>query len=660
MPLDYRQLLEIATNTKPWKRPTGDSALPSGYVDTTANHKPDPTPTPAASINNKSVANTNEINETAAPADAPPPAEEIDEADPGATAPATDGLHERRLLDALYLDVFGEYENGHAVIFATHETRRKLDVIDKPDRITYARLLQLAGPPVKNIVARGNDPDENLNRVPLSQVQNAICYFAGYRRLTDQSLNGPGVWPIKDVDGHRQPGVVLVGAREAAEWNPMTETLTRVTHARSGGRLLDFSLAFPWYQFETMEHYLHQAADKDWVNDVIQEAADQFSRWRWKDAQAPFIMVGLVLAVWVQTVWVWRPQVAITGATKTGKSILLETLSAMFGHLGVRSSKSSAAGIRQAVQSSAKAVFVDEFEDSKHREEVLDMVRASSRGDAVLRGTSNQRGVTFILNHIFFLAAIEIGLQRAPDRNRYITMELIEPLPHNRGKLTLASTEELRLLGQKMLAIAVRYVDEARKLAVRLKRQRHKGVDTRVVESYAVPAAILAAAGSYDDEHANQILGRMLGVMGEEDQTVSDEEDLINAVLSATVRLSGGHEKMVSELLRPRSVDNLEILSRYGIGVINGSNLPRSKYEPKEYLFYDNTAVRKRLLSGTLWERQSLVDILGRIPGAVKDRPRIWGRRPSGVSLPMDYLEKNFLGDGTEILGEKKTNWEEW
>jgi septin family protein len=116
----------------------------------------------------------------------------------------------------------------------------------------------------------------------------------------------------------------------------------------------------------------------------------------------------------VQSIWDFRPQVAIVGATNSGKTVLFNTLVSIFGGLSLKSSLSTASGIRQAIKTSSQIVLCDEFEDSKFRVEILEMLRTSSRGDKILRGTTNQRGVEFGLQHIAWVAAIEVGLKNGP------------------------------------------------------------------------------------------------------------------------------------------------------------------------------------------------------------------------------------------------------
>ena len=97
----------------------------------------------------------------------------------------------------------------------------------------------------------------------------------------------------------------------------------------------------------------------------------------------------------------------MTGSTNTGKSTMFNTLADIFGRLLVKSSNSSAAGIRQSIGRSAKAVLCDEFEKSRHRpQEILEMLRSSSRGEKVIRGTTWQKA-----------AAIRIAAYRVDRRD---------------------------------------------------------------------------------------------------------------------------------------------------------------------------------------------------------------------------------------------------
>ena len=575
---------------------------------------------------------------------------------------------ERRTLSSLHLDVLGEHDTGTIVLFAYDANRKKTVELREPDRLSYAKLLQIAGAPVKQKVVRdGEDSSDNHDKYSLAEVKNAICYLAGQRRLHAQSLHGIGCWRSVTRAGRPTPGVVLVGAGEAAEWHDDTHTLTREVHPYVGGRLLNISSSEHWYDFELLSTHLSQCAQStDFANGVIAELVEILRRWQWRTPADPAAVAGLILATWIQTLWTWRPQVAVVGKTKAGKSILFETLSSLFGRCAVRSSLSSAAGIRQSIESSAVAVFCDEFEASQERQKIYEMVRASSRGDVILRGTTSQRGVRFQTRHMFWVASIESGMTRAPDRNRFCEIELIRPAPADAGKLVVPDPAALHDLGQRLLAVAVFSACRAVDLANRLKTMKIDGVDDRLIESYSVPAAILSVAGGGDESKAQTILERLLGGV-ERCGEHSDEADLLQTILASTIRIEAEKVSMtVTELLNSSQPDHRAILERHGIAKSFERVGPRSNEtwqgtiaemvtQPK-VLFLAPAIVQQRLLSDTQWRGQNIEQILARVPGAQKIRRRLAGMKYRGVGVPLSYIESELFGVGDQELDEIEEN----
>ena len=549
-----------------------------------------------------------------------------------------------RIADALSIDVLGERENGIIVMFAYHEGQRKTVEQRDTDRISYARLTQIAGDPVEKCV----DPpgaEGDHNKFSLDQVRTALCYLGGQKQIGDQTLVGVGCWQPQDDQGDDVPGVVAVGAGESAVWDG--KTLNRVARPRAGGRLLKFSNSEPWYHFPQLAANL-DTCNPEWAQVSIERLAEIFAQWRWKNQEfSPMVVAGLVMASWVQTMWHWRPQVSITGASEAGKSLLFETLGYIFNGLAIRSSKSSAAGVRQAIGTTGKIVLCDEFEEDQHRDALLEMIRASSRGDKILRGTTGQQTKTFVTQHIFWVTAIEVALDRAPDRNRFVSLELLRPVKEMEGKLTPPPPSELHDLGQRLLAIAIKHIVTARPLARRLRAREFPAIDPRVVESYAVPAAILATAIGLSEDGAAGVLGSMLTTATAEDQDVSDEEELVQAILRAEMRSGDNREVMnVAKAIVGITDPSLaETLQRHGIGIVYDNNTGRDLQEQNEtrYLFIDDRAVRGRLLRGTKWQNQDIKAILGRLPGANLGQHRLGSRKPRGVKIPMAVLEKRFL-----------------
>jgi len=387
----------------------------------------------------------------------PVKSESLDVNDPAATH------FEKELLQEIGLDVLGEVPDSQGAVKVFSVDHKKTAVISDVARLSFERLSMICGPTIKAKVSDGNESGEGYS---ISQVRKAIALTAGYRRLENDAESGPGCWEGQSRPDGPNDSIILVGAGEAAKWDG--RALERITRPECGGRLLDIGSSDPWFDFNEQAALIQDCTPREFAESAISEAVELFSRWHWPaKSESAIVVVGLILASWIQTVWAWRPQVSITGQSNSGKSTLFEALGGIFGRLCFRSSKSSAAGIRQRLGNSATICLLDEFEDSKQRQEILNMIRAASRGDLTVMGTVRHRHAQFTLRHIFWMAAIESGLSRAPDVNRSINLEMLAPLPEMAGKLVCPPAADLWALGQRLLAVAVRNGIAARDMTVR-------------------------------------------------------------------------------------------------------------------------------------------------------------------------------------------------
>lgn len=568
---------------------------------------------------------------------------------------------EDEIAEALQIDVLGELsgDRPHPVLFSLRH--RKLVTIGDIGTLRYPNLLQICGDPAKERVfeASTEAPDGMYS---FRDVKNAIAYLAGLQRIADFQMTGSGVWPGIDFDGDPDGTVVLVGVGEGAVVDG-DGRVSRVIHPRCNGRILEFesNVRDQWYDYAFLQKTLGDYTQK-WAESVIDECSTLFARWRWAHERMPVLATGLVMTTWLQTLWDWRPMVEVTGATSTGKSMLLKTIGEMLGPLCELSSRSSAAGVRQTIQQSGKVVMMDEFEKSREREKVLEYVRASSRGDAVLMGQTHQKVKRFRLQHVIWVGAIETGLIKAADRNRFVSLELLKPLPGQEGRLATPGRPELWTLGQQLLAIGLRNAMAAKAMAIRLKSVRLEGVDARYIESYSVPAAIITCAVGGDDAMATGFLRQIMETMSDDSRQVSDEEDLLHDVLRSTIRLGPSEEYSVVRMLeqwRERE-DFREALQRNGIG-LQYSRAGRSSASwygaDDEWLFLDSKDVSTKLLAKTArdeWSGKNLANILRRISGARAEQRSLAGRRVYGVLIPMGTIRAKFFGagdDGEESAG---------
>lgn len=558
------------------------------------------------------------------------------------------------MMKRIQLDVLGEDDMGNVHVFSIYY--RKTDKIRDVSRLQRSRLLQLCGVPGLCIQDMGEERIAGTLR--LKDVRDAIGLLAGRRRVTGGDLAGQGVWQGLTAEHEESETIVLVGANEAARLNG---TFERVLSPRVDGLLLDLSDPDPWYDLPKLQEYVAACrGSREWAEGVLDQASDLFGQWCWKNdrpnEQPDTLLVTLLAcATWAQTLWGFRPLVAITGPSNSGKTSFFLLLEALFGKLALRSSSSSAAGILQHVRRSAKIILLDEFEDSIHRKKVLELFRLSSRGDKRLMGTTTHSGQDFNLQHIPWVAAIEVNLKREPDRNRFITLELLKPPADRFTKgLTMPSPEKLADLGQKMLAVALCHAPAARRLAAKLKSCRPTDAfgetmaDDRVIEAYAVPAALLACIRGEGEKEGLLALRTLLGGVEKAEQGRTDELALLEVILEAHVDCGHGRRLAVSQIVFGdiETFDaNKVALERSGIRLGADRTGPLTNPQAARWLFIAPGPVSANLLRSTDWAYQKIETILKRLPGAKPDRKEIADKKATGVSIPMEFLVKTF---GTE------------
>lgn len=562
-------------------------------------------------------------------------------------------FNERRCMEDLQLDVLGKTEYQKVKIFSRFY--RQTETVT-PSRMKYEELLEVAGLPARDKVMDSISGDLPPGMYSMRDVRRAISLLAGYRKIDGDTELGAGVWNGLDDLGNPNHSVVVVGSNQAADWNG-DKTLRRIEHPLARGHLLNFETGSKmWYDFDNLSRLLQKAKDKNFRVQAMNDCINLFRKWRWKnEVSAPIILTGLVFATWVQTLWEWRPQVSVIGPTSSGKSMFCKAVSGLFGSLAETCSDSTAAGIRQLIENSARVILFDEFdaEDKKQLEEqqkILKMLRASGRGDAIFRGTSNQKGKKFTLRHIVWVLGIQIASPREADRNRYISTELLPPLATAKGRLVLPPNSELGELGQRILASAIYCIHDARRLAASLKDCRIPGVSDRVVESYAVPAAMLAAIEGAGEEEAKGLLQEMLKEIAKEDHSgTSDEQTLMADILGAQIQI-GPDRFSVAQLLetvlkrQSKHEQAASALESRGIK-IDRFTVPGSKLftgDPCFLVAYP--IIAEHLIKNTKWGGQAIDQILKRLPTAVHSRRRVGGQRVQTVGISLDYLKTEYLG----------------
>lgn len=573
-----------------------------------------------------------------------------DEPRGGGAAPSSDLslFTDRQIADALQIDVLGQTEAGDIEAYSSF--LRRTVRFGGVSRLKYEDLLKLFGTPVRSVVSRTNE-DAVPGMYPIRDVREMLGHLSSVKLIGEETKLGAGVWPVQDEAGRDQQAVVLVNTSEAMHYNGHVE---RITHPRHRGHLLSFeSGASPWYDYDHLVGLLEQANDRAWREQVVDDLVSLFRRWRWKGGRDATIAAGLVLATWVQAVWAWRPRIDVLGASNTGKSMLCGALAGLFRGLVIQTSDTTAAGLRQKIKNSAIAVIVDEV-DAKNRakvarqREILEMLRSASRGTAAIRGTGSGRAMEFTLRHLVWVAGISLSYDDQADRNRAVILNLLPPLPELAGKLRLPSPADLHDLGQRSLAAALWACQEARKTATGLKDQRMDGVDQRLIESYAVPAAMIATLMDMNADAAAGLMQTMLEETRQDAPVETDETTLISDVLTASVQWQTKRKTVAQALDFVLSPANLqserdewsETLESYGMRIFYRAG-------PTMILLAYRT-IKEKLLRGTRWEGQPIDQYLRRVAGSEYMKQRV-GKTPIGcIAFQLNEFLSRFMGEGDQ------------
>jgi putative DNA primase/helicase len=165
---------------------------------------------------------------------------------------------------------------------------------------------------------------------------------------------------------------------------------------------------------------------------------------RWEDRNSATLAAGFIVVSAICGALPWRPSIWITGGSNSGKTTFLKDIIAPILGRGTDDgialnvqSKTTEAGLRQALGSDARPVFFDEAEaeminDKARMQSVIDLNRQSSSegGAEIIKGTQNQSGAKrYRIRSSFMYSSINIILDHQADESRITVLGLYNPGP---------------------------------------------------------------------------------------------------------------------------------------------------------------------------------------------------------------------------------------
>jgi len=520
--------------------------------------------------------------------------------------------NDRRILNECGITYVAQHDAGGGIeIFSDVTQKFSMISANRLGAVKYEDLVLAGGHRIRQKVKRSNDDTGDYS---MNEIRVAIAAVASQTSALEEK-HGVGVWENNDC-------LIVVNARRLGILNGKPE-LQITSNPVHFGTAYNIGDRCEWIDLKNLQADIvsvEAQPGKLHIDDVF-AVQELFSKWQFlaKGNVFPEVLTGLVLATFVQTLWTWRPQVFLTGQAYAGKSTMFKMLARLFGPLCKMSSNSSAAGIRQFIGASSRIVLCDELEKSRYRNEILEMVRASGRGDDSFRGTAgNQQHIAFKLQHIFWCASIESGLTTEADQSRFIVCELKKV----DAKMELPSHDDLGAMGQRLAAAAICNFRRARKMAEYLLENKPKGVHGRICESYAVPIAMYCSAIGMSDSEGLKMYCMALNAISASEDIESDSDALLQEIMLSQVQRRGGEKKSVLHMLRDRIInDHTEELEHVGI------------YVTDDELYLNRNLIIRYLLTSD-WKGKRIDTLLNRLPGARRVARKFGGTTLRFIAIP--------------------------
>jgi hypothetical protein len=511
------------------------------------------------------------------------------------------------------LKVYGVGMDGEILLWDWD--KRRLHRISSVNDLTEARIIQTCGSMAYNEVAV-QCLEENERCSPAREIKNAIADEARRNMVGGQHSLGAGLW--KNPAGS---GLLLVSGNQAYTIIH-DETDTIVAHVVDGptvgSRMLDFEEE-SWVSPVVLAQTMNGLNSRE----IWKKICRAIRSWPFKEQVDYSLVAGLLIATAIQGVLDFRPHVWVTGPTDSRKTALRKMMESLWPYAHAYGGETSAAAIRQRMQRRVLPLLLDEQRAWRGMNELMVMLRSSTRGELVAKGTASQEGLVFGLRHIAWLFAPATYNLGAEDVNRFIVLELRRR--KGEEKIQMLPNDDLQQLGLEIVASAVALHDRIADLFRFLISQTE--VLDRRGELYAVPIAAAAAMIGLDRTAALKMFRRIIHQKTTDMAEQSDEQALLMDILMA---VPPHHQDQVITLLQV--TDRFErksaelSLAEVGIKKVDGGS----------DIFFATEPIKRKLLKGTKWADVQIREYLMRLPGAVYRKRRI-NDLPSplhGVQLP--------------------------
>lgn len=524
----------------------------------------------------------------------------------------------RKMLEKIGITYCAQNEESRIEIFSSE--RRMFASL--PLVIRYADLIQAAG---ILVIEKVQENAEDTGDISMREIRVAIAAVSSATTAVENK-RGQGCWKVDE----KRIAIVNKGEMGILNGRPK---LNRVIDPMLDDKAYAIGSSADWVNFDQLELDL-TSEPKEIYQKELDQVVKLISQFNFGDASLrhPELIAGLLLASFVQACWPLRPQVFLIGQSYSGKTTLLMMLEKLLGQAGRRFSQPSAAGLRAFIKQSAKVVLLDEVEKSRHRREIFEMIRASARGDSLIRSSANQTMREFSINNIFWCAAIESGLIDEADKTRFLTIEMKKT-----NEIPVSPTEDkLNELGRCLTRLAICSFRDALRLVEVLKAEPYSKKHGRLNECYAIPAAAYAAARGLSDSNAVLLFHDFMRAVELDEEIENDHKQLLQDIFDAEIRNGSEVIHVGSKLQHPDGFSD-EIIALNGV------------CKDLENYYFNRNLLRKQILAGDRWKNIRLDLLLLRIDESRRYQKKKFGTSSrQAVAIPIHVVNDVLADTGEE------------
>jgi hypothetical protein len=475
------------------------------------------------------------------------------------------------------------------------------------------------------------------------------CFEAGIYDQATGNVRGPGVWPLSG-DG---TAIVHVGDALLVERVPGELQEERIGQ-KIGGVIYPASAK------------LRRPADEPSSAEDGAALLKSLQLWKFARADSAQLLLGWMGAAMLGGLTRWRAHLALHGPQGTGKSTLLELVSATMGDAAHEArNDTSVAGLQQAFTGHSRAVIIDETENAGDEKSnaiaaLIKLLRLMSSGGGAsgLRGSSGGTVRSFRVVGAAIVAAILLPPLDAQDKSRITPLALLPNGLDTAGKKLpphLLADQEARVreavkhFHDKAPAFWRRAIEGAARFnatrALYAAEIRRKGGDNRTADQLATLLAgadLLLLDALPESEYVTAGVASLAPWLADAKET--REEGHEGAVcwahlLSTPVELKRGETKTVGDWLS-KAQEKDEQGVRLLLGQI-GLRLEMNRYGHALHIVIAHThAGLARLFAGTRWAGGAWSGALGYLEGA---KPAPYPVRIGGVKVRGWMLDDRHL-----------------